>query len=280
MFVSIADALNAARDLASESARLDTELLLAEALGQRREYLLTHPEAFVSEEQLARFHSALQRRESGEPVAYILGRKGFWDFELEVTPAVLIPRPETELIVEQVLELYGEKSREVLTAVDLGTGSGALAIALARANPDWRVIGVDNSQEAIEVAGRNAARLSASVQFSCSNWCDSLLDNSCDLIVANPPYVRGDDEHLQRDGLAFEPGSALVAQEQGMADLKQIIISARRCLKESCWLLLEHGYDQRQAVADQLQAAGYVDIHCQADYAGNDRMSRARWPGQ
>lgn len=279
MSVSIADALSAARDLASESARLDAELLMAEVLGQRREYLLTHPEAILSKEQLASYNSVLQRRASGEPIAYILGRKGFWDFELEVSPAVLIPRPETELIVEQVLELYGKRSNEPLTAVDLGTGSGALAIALARTNPAWRVIGVDNSRAAIEVAARNAKRLSASVHFSCSSWCESLLDHSCDLIVANPPYVRGDDEHLQRDGLPFEPSSALVAQEQGMADLRQIIVSAKRCLKTDCWLLLEHGYDQRQAVADQLQAAGYMDIHCQADYAGNDRMSRARWPG-
>lgn len=278
MSVSIADALSAARDLLSDSARLDAELLLAEALGQRREYLLTHPEQAISDDQLASFNSALKRRESGEPIAYILGRKGFWDFELEVTPAVLIPRPETELIVEQVLELYADRADEQIRAVDLGTGSGALAIALARTNPNWRVIGVDNSSAALEIAVRNSERLSASVQFSCSSWCDSLLDNSCDLIVANPPYVRADDEHLLRDGLPFEPSSALVAREQGMADLNDIIASAGRCLKKGCWLFLEHGYDQRQAVAEMLKAAAYVEIHCQADYAGNDRMTRALWP--
>ena len=280
MSVSIADALADAGDLNSDSSRLDAELLLGHALGQRREYLLSHPEALVPEAAVANFRHLLERRRKGEPIAYLLGVKGFWDFELKVTPAVLIPRPETELIIEQVLELYAGREHDTLSAADLGTGSGAIAIALARCNPGWQVSAIDSSEQALAVACENANALNvANIEFHQGNWCEPLIDGSCELIVANPPYVQDDDEHLEHDGLPFEPRSALVAEEQGMADLREIIASASRCLKSDSWLLLEHGFQQAAAVADLMKSAGYVDIHCQQDYAGNDRMTRGRWPG-
>ena len=279
MSVSIADALASAGELKSDSSRLDIELLLAHALGKRREFLLAHPEENIPEHVFAEFQQLLERRRQGEPIAYILGVKGFWDFDLRVTPAVLIPRPETELIVEQVLELYKGREGDSLTVADLGTGSGALAIALARCNPDWQVLATDISEQALVVARDNACKLDVErIVFRKGRWCEPLLDESCDLIVANPPYVRAGDKHLERDGLPFEPLSALVAEEEGLADLREIIVSAPRCLKRDSWLLLEHGFEQATAVADLMRGAGYVDIHCQRDYAGIDRMTRGRWP--
>lgn len=280
MSVSIADALAGARALNSDSPRLDAELLLAQALGKRREYLLSHPETLIPAEVFEDFQNTLSRRQAGEPIAYILGVKGFWDFELLVTPAVLIPRPESELIIEQALELYRGRENEALIAADLGTGSGALALALARSNPVWQLLAVDSSSQGLEVAQENARRLRIeNVDFRMGHWCDPLADQSCDLIVANPPYICADDEHLQHDGLPFEPRNALVAEEQGMADLREIITAAPRCLKRDSWLLLEHGFEQADSVSKVMKAAGYVDIECQQDYAGKDRMTRARWPG-
>ncbi len=278
MVVSIADALAEASHLDSESARLDAELLLAKALGKRREYLLSYPERSVSDAALLEFRSLIARRANGEPVAYLLGSKGFWDFDLEVTPAVLIPRPETELIVERVLELYAGCSEHALNAADLGTGSGALAIALARCNPTWQLTAVDTSDAALVVAQENARRLGvATIQFSIGHWCRGLTHGYFELIVANPPYVRSDDPHLFQDGLPFEPRSALVAEDNGLADLSEIIEDAPRCLKSNSWLLLEHGFEQAEDVARMLRQRGYVDIHCHRDYAGQERMTEARW---
>jgi len=278
--VSVADAIREGADLPSDSPRLDAELLLAKALQRRREYLLSHPEQLLAQSELQDYRALLERRKAGEPVAYLLGSKGFWDFELAVTPAVLIPRPETELIVEQALALYAGREQEALHAVDLGTGSGALAIALARLNPAWQLTAVDTSAEALQLAQENAQRLQVSnIRFSCSSWCAEITNASCDLIVSNPPYIEEDDEHLQSEGLPFEPQGALVAAEQGLADIRQIVSEAKRCLKQDAWLLIEHGYEQAQAVHALLNENGYVEIHCQQDYAGNDRMSRARWPG-
>lgn len=282
MPVSIASALAGAQQLAavSDSWRLDAELLLADVLGKRREYLVSHGEQELTATSLEQFQQLLARRQQGEPVAYILGRKGFWDFELAVTPAVLIPRPETELLVEAALELAASFSDSTLRMADLGTGSGALAIALARSNPHWQVSAVDASGDALAVARGNAERLDcAGIEFLQGSWCEPLPDSDYAIMVANPPYVAVDDSHLQRDGLAFEPQQALVADQDGLADLAAIITQAPRCLKRDSWLLLEHGFEQRIPVAELLLAAGFVDVGCRQDYAGNDRMSQARWPG-
>ncbi|GAB5501031.1 MAG: peptide chain release factor N(5)-glutamine methyltransferase [Pseudohongiellaceae bacterium] len=283
MAVSIASALaEQAQQLAavSDSGRLDAELLLADVLDKRREYLLSHGEQELDQTTIAQFSQALARRKQGEPIAYILGRKGFWDFELTVTPAVLIPRPETELLVEAALELTAATANQVLNIADLGTGSGALAIALARANPQWQVAAVDSSAEALSVARANARRLGAEhIEFFQGSWCEPLIKREYTIIVANPPYVAGDDSHLMRDGLTFEPHQALVADREGLADLEAIIRQAPHYLKRDSWLLLEHGFQQGAAVAELLRAAGYRDIHCRQDYAGQDRMTQACWPG-
>lgn len=278
----IAAALGAAQQLAkvSDSWRLDAELLLADCLGKGREYLISHSEQELDDATLNRFQQALQRRQQGEPVAYILGRKGFWDFELTVSPAVLIPRPETELLVEASLELTAGLPLSGIRAADLGTGSGALAIALGRARPDWQITAVDSSAEALAVATANARRLgAANIDFVQGSWCTPLPAGEYTLLVANPPYVAADDAHLTRDGLPFEPRQALVAGDQGFADLETIIRQSPRCLKRDSWLLLEHGFSQAAAVRDRLQAQGFVDIRSRRDYAGHERMTQARWPG-
>ncbi len=281
MSVSIAVALAEANTLNSDSPRLDAELLLAKVLQKRREYLLSHAEEILTENALREFNALLARRIEGEPVAYILGSKGFWDFELTVSPAVLIPRPETELIVERTLELFKGREQEPLSAVDLGTGSGALAIAMARCNPGWRVSAVDSSSEALAIAQANARQLGvAHIQFLTGHWCRDLGADGFDLIVANPPYIDELDPHLARDGLPFEPQSALVAKNGGLADIEEIIAAAPDHLKRDSWLLLEHGFDQAAEVAEILRKRGFMDIHCHQDYAGNNRMTEARWQGQ
>lgn len=282
MAVSIAAALAEAQVLSavSDSWRLDAELLLGHVLVRPREWLISHSSDELDSSALDKYRELLKRRQQGEPVAYILGYKGFWDFELLVSPAVLIPRPETELIVETALQLLAGREQEALQIADLGTGSGALAIALARHSPTWQVTASDFSEEALRVAASNAAALAPNNIALCNgSWCQPLAESSYELIVANPPYVEEGDPHLQEDGLPFEPVSALVAADAGLADLREIISGARRCLKANGWLLLEHGYDQQDAVAETLHRAAYVDIQCQRDYAGQARMSQARWPG-
>jgi len=281
MPVTIASALSGAQQLAtvSDSWRLDAELLLANALGKRREYLITHADQQLDATSLARFNDSLARRQQGEPIAYILGHKGFWDFDLSVTPAVLIPRPETELLVEAALEIAQTQTGETIAIADLGTGSGAVAIALARANRDWSVSAVDSSAEALAVASANADQLGAGhIEFLAGSWCEPLAANRYTIMVANPPYVAAGDSHLSRDGLSFEPYQALVAEADGLADLRSIVEQAPRCLKRDSWLLLEHGFQQAGAVAELLASGGFVDIRCRQDYAGNDRMTQARWP--
>jgi release factor glutamine methyltransferase len=221
----------------SDSWRLDAELLLAHALQKPREYLYTWPQHEISGQALQKYQDSVTRRSKGEPLAYIVGSKQFWDFELEVNPSVLIPRPETELLVEQCLHFTGERSLDSLRVADLGTGSGAIAIALARTHAHWRIDAVDISDAALQVAAANAERLgAANINFRKGSWCQGLESNAYDLIVANPPYVASGDGHLQRGGLPFEPAMALVAPQQGLGDLLQIIRQSSGHLKKgSCW---------------------------------------------
>lgn len=275
---TIKQALSQARTKlqASDSARLDAELLLAHALKQAREYLFTWPEREVPAATLTRFDDYCDRRAGGEPVAYITGRQAFWSFELAVSPAVLIPRPETEILVEAALELLdGADSASIL---DLGTGSGAIALALATQNSAWRLTAVDSSAAALAVAEENAAELGISnIEFREASWCDGLQPNHYDLIAANPPYVQAGDPHLSQSSLPFEPIAALVAEQDGLADIASIAAQARHCLRSGGWLLLEHGFQQREAVRSLLIDAGYENIECRQDLAGLDRMSRAQF---
>ncbi|GJM13292.1 MAG: release factor glutamine methyltransferase [Pseudohongiella sp.] len=259
-----------------ESRQLDAQLLLAEAIGQSREYLFTWPEQELTQPQHTLFEDFCRRRNTGEPVAYILGRQAFWDFELRVNPAVLIPRPETELLVETALELLGNTANA--TILDLGTGSGAIALALAANDKRWQLTAVDSSVAALAVAAENARLLQLeNIEFRESSWCDGLPSERFDLIGANPPYVEAGDKHLAEGSLPFEPIGALVAEEAGLADIRAIAEQARRCLKQNAWLLIEHGFEQRQAVEKILVEAGYMNIECLKDIAQLDRLTKAQY---
>jgi len=275
---SVRDALAEAADLQglSDTGRRDSELLLAEVLGLDRAALFAWPERELDTEQQRKYREWLARRARGEPVAYLLGRAGFIDFELEISPEVLIPRPETELLVQLALDTLSECRTPQPRIADLGTGSGAIAIALARGNSRCKVLGTDVCQLALALAKRNAAKLAAcNLRFQNSYWCKALPQDSFDLIVANPPYVARGDPALHPD-CAFEPELALFAGADGLAAIRQIADQAHYCLKPGGWLLLEHGATQREAVARSLTAHGYHSLDCRKDYAGHDRLIRAR----
>ena len=259
----------------SESWKLDAELLLAEAVEQSREYLFTWPDQELTQPQLKKFDDYCGRRLLNEPIAYILGRQAFWDFELIVNSSVLIPRPETELLVETALELL---DNSVTAAVlDLGTGSGAIALALAANNKRWSVTAVDSSESALGVAADNAKLLQFSnIEFVQTSWCDGLPTEHFDLIAANPPYVEAGDKHLSEGSLPFEPIAALVAEENGLADIRAIAKQSRYCLKKNSWLLIEHGFQQKLAVEKILVDTGYANIECVKDLAGLNRLTKAR----
>jgi release factor glutamine methyltransferase len=272
---SIQSLLDSATLPDSPTARLDTELLLAAALGKPRSYLRTWPEHEPSAEQLAAFAALLERRRAGEPVAYILGHQGFWSLDLIVAPHTLIPRPDTELLVETALQLAPATPRRVL---DLGTGTGAIALALASERGGWKVTGVDRIAEAVELAERNRQRLKLSnAEFRLSSWFDALAGERFDLIVSNPPYIAAADRHLAEGDVRFEPMSALVAGADGLDDIRQIIDQAPRHLEVGGWLLLEHGYDQAETVRGLLSAAGFAAVESRRDLGGHERISLGQW---
>ena len=255
----------------SPTPRVDAEQLLLAASGLDRTRLFTDPDKPVSARERRNFERLLARRANGEPVAYLLGRRGFWSLDLMVGPGILIPRPETELLVETVLDrLERDSSPRVL---DLGTGSGAIAIAIAAERPGAEVHAVDRSAEALDTARRNAADCEARVQFHQGPWFEP-LDGACfDVIVSNPPYIASDDPHLNEGDLRFEPAEALVAGPTGLECLTEIIAAAPGHLNPGGFIALEHGYDQAQPVADRLRAAGFRDIQCRQDLQGHERVT-------
>lgn len=258
----------------SDTAQLDAELLLAAALGKPRSYLRTWPEYELSAAQLAHFQAALSRREQGEPVAYILGQQGFWSLDLEVAPHTLIPRPDTELLVETALELLPHNP---IAALDLGTGTGAIALALATERPGWQVTGVDRVPEAVALAERNRTRLKLrNARFSESHWFSAVAGQTFSLIVSNPPYIAAEDKHLAEGDVRFEPASALVAGADGLDDIRLIIEQAPAHLVAGGWLLLEHGFDQAAAVRELLAAQGFTAIDSRRDLGGHERISLGR----
>ncbi|WP_043307162.1 peptide chain release factor N(5)-glutamine methyltransferase [Pseudomonas sp. ML96] len=268
---SLAELLDQATLPDSPTARLDAELLLAAALGKPRSYLRTWPEREPSAEQLAAFAALLERRRSGEPVAYILGHQGFWSLDLEVAPHTLIPRPDTELLVEVALQLAPATPQRVL---DLGTGTGAIALALASERGGWKVTGVDRITEAVELAERNRQRLKLNnAEFRQSSWFDALAGERFGLILSNPPYIAADDRHLGEGDVRFEPMSALVAGADGLDDIRQIVVQAPQHLDAGGWLLLEHGYDQAEAVRALLSATGFAAVESRRDLGGHERIS-------
>ncbi|BBH44319.1 peptide chain release factor N(5)-glutamine methyltransferase [Pseudomonas sp. KU43P] len=258
----------------SPTERLDAELLLAAAIGKTRSYLHTWPERIVSSEDAETFASYLARRRGGEPVAYILGQQGFWKLDLEVAPHTLIPRPDTELLVETALELQPATPARVL---DLGTGTGAIALALASERPAWQVTAVDRVEEAVALAERNRHRLGlGNAQVLASHWFGSLAGQRYDMILSNPPYIAAADPHLVAGDVRFEPSSALVAGVDGLDDLRLIVSQAPQYLLPGGWLLLEHGYDQAPAVRELLAGQGFIEVASRMDLGGHERISLGR----
>lgn len=272
--VTIKDVLaEAARRIQSDSARLDAELLLACALDKDRVYLYTWPEKIPTDEQLGLFHTLLERRIQGEPIAHILGKQEFWSLQLSVNAATLIPRPETECLVEWVLSKIDQPSSAELSLLDLGTGTGAIAIALASELPRSRITAADVSADAVRLAESNRVYHELS-NMSCvqSNWYHALTGRF-HFIVSNPPYIAPEDEHLQQGDLRFEPLSALVSEQNGLADLAVIIGHASQFLEENGWVVVEHGYNQHHAVQDMMHRAQLVNVLTDADYAGIPRIT-------
>lgn len=261
----------------SPTARLDVELLLAAALGKPRSFLHTWPERIVSTEAAQAFAGYLQRRRTGEPVAYILGQQGFWNIDLEVATHTLIPRPETEMLVETALELLpGAIPHRLL---DLGTGTGAIALSLAKDRPQWEVMAVDRVPEAVELAERNRRRLHLdNAQVLHSHWFSAVQGQRFDLILSNPPYIAASDPHLVEGDVRFEPSSALVSGTDGLDDLRLIVSQAPAHLESGGWLLLEHGYDQGPAVRDLLSGHGFEQIQTRRDLGDHERITFGRVP--
>ncbi|MBA2077706.1 protein-(glutamine-N5) methyltransferase, release factor-specific [Rhodanobacter sp. PCA2] len=256
--------------------RADAEALLLHALGQSRGWLFAHADDAVDMEVQTAFEALVARREAGEPVAYLTGRRGFWTLELEVTPATLIPRPETELLVELALERL---TRDAAAGVaDLGTGSGAIALAIASECPQAQVLATDASADALAVARRNAQRLGVgNLRFAQGDWLAPLAGQRFALIVSNPPYIEAADPHLAQGDLRFEPASALASGADGLDDIRRIVAGAPGHLDADGWLLFEHGWNQGAAARALLREAGYVQVFTAQDLEARDRVSGGRW---
>lgn len=255
----------------SESPRRDAEILLGLVTGKPRTFILAFGETMLSDEETQKLETLLARRSQGEPVAHLTGVREFWSLPLYVSPATLIPRPDTECLVEQALARLPAGAGQIL---DLGTGTGAIALALASERPDCHVTALDVVPQAVELARRNAQNLAIrNVTVLQSDWFSALKEERFTLIVSNPPYIDEDDPHLAQGDVRFEPRSALVADEKGLADLRTIIFEARRFLAPQGWLLLEHGWRQGEAVRELFNEAGYHAVETCRDYGGNERLT-------
>ncbi len=258
----------------SDSSRLDCELLLCDVLKKNRAYLYTWPEKELTDEQFFLFKEVFERRKQGEPIAYILGRKEFWSLSFNVNESTLIPRPETELLVESVLTLLHSQIKTATSVLDLGTGTGAIALALASECPDWHLVGVDKQFEAVDLAKENASKMNLhNVHFYQSDWFNALENKTFSVIVSNPPYIDAKDPHLGEGDVRYEPRSALVANEAGLADLSSIIQQSPLYLEAGGWLLLEHGFQQGDAVRALLEKRGFTHVETRLDLAGLPRVS-------
>lgn len=259
----------------SDSPRLDAELLLSHVTGLSRTSFRAWPERTVTAGQAAQFADLVTERVNGKPIAYLLGQQEFWSLPLSVSPSTLIPRPDTECLVEAALSLALPEHSAVL---DLGTGTGAIALALASEQPSWQIMASDRIAEAVELARANSAALNLPITVLQSHWFAQLPDVRFDLLISNPPYIPASDHHLSEGDVRFEPSSALIAGDDGLDDLRLLISEGLNWLNDGGWMLLEHGYDQSEAVRHLCAAAGWHKIETRKDYGGNDRMTLARKP--
>jgi release factor glutamine methyltransferase len=272
---TVAEVMAAARDLGLE--RLDAQLLLAHHLGRDRAWLLAHDGDALTPDVLVRFDADVRRRADGVPLAYLTGQREFHGLQLQVGPAVLDPRPDTETLVDWALELLPSTSEAHPTVVDLGTGSGAVALAIAHRCPAARVTATDLSPDALAVAGANARRLGLAIELAAGPWWSAVAGQRFSMAVSNPPYIAGDDPHLP--ALRHEPLMALTPGGDGLDAIRAIVADAPQALLPGAWLLLEHGWDQAAAVRSLLQAAGFDDVQSRDDLAGHARCSGGRRPG-
>ena len=294
--------LQTSLDLDSSSARIEVQCLLQEVLKVNRAYLLTHPERELNADEAARYSKLFDRRLQGEPIAYLLERREFFGLNFKVSPATLIPRPDTELLVELALQKTpspqpsgGTISQSTKSAsgqvagypvngrgsffrvLDMGTGSGAIALAIAYARPDVEVVAVDASEAALIVAKFNAQALKVhNARLLHSDWFTALADERFDLIVSNPPYIEADDVHLSQGDVRFEPLTALASGSDGLDDIRRISSQAKGHLNNGGWLMLEHGYNQAAHVRDLLQRAGFAEVSSHRDMSGIERVTMGR----
>lgn len=264
-----------AQNIEIEDAMFEAQILLAHSMMQSRAYLMTWPDKIINEDQLKQFTSVIQRRLQNEPIAYIVGKREFWSLELEVNTDTLIPRPETELLVETALRILPPNAK----VADLGTGSGAIALALASERPEWQVTATDIKLATLQVAKANAARLHLSnVHFLQGIWCDALVEKDYDAIISNPPYIAQSEWAAYASGLAFEPRDALVSGDDGLQDIRIISKQALHYLRSAGFLLLEHGFSQGEAVRAILISDGYTNVHSICDLAMLERMTIGMLP--
>ncbi len=255
----------------SDTPRLDTKILLCHVLKKNRSYLYAWPEKQLTDEQYQQFQTLLDHRIQGKPISYLTGNKEFWSLELQVTEDTLIPRPETELLVEQVLARLPLKISTQI--IDLGTGTGAIALAIAKERPHCNIIATDKSLKALQIAKNNAKNLALhNVKFIVSDWFSKDLGMAT-IIVSNPPYIRDDDPHLTQGDVQYEPRSSLISGIDGLTDIRQIIVQSYNHLSNEGWLLLEHGYDQAEQVRDLLTENNYYSIKTYNDLADQPRVT-------
>jgi release factor glutamine methyltransferase len=260
----------------SDSPELDAEILLCLILEKNRGYLRTWPKKQLHAQQRLQFKALLKQRQQGTPIAYITGMREFWSRDFKVSPDVLIPRPDTELLIELSLPLIPKDKSCKL--IDLGTGSGSIAVTLAAERPYAQIIASDISEAALKIAKQNADRHHCrNVRFIQSAWFSEISETAFDLIVSNPPYIAADDPHLHQGDLRFEPPSALVADEHGLKDISSIAEAACKHLKEGGYLLIEHGFEQKSSVQAIFESFDYANIQTHTDLGGNPRVTVGQW---
>ncbi|MEE9355223.1 MAG: peptide chain release factor N(5)-glutamine methyltransferase [Methylococcaceae bacterium] len=260
----------------AENPRLEAEILLTLTINKPRSFLKAWPEKKLSDQQNKYLSSLISKRKLGTPIAYLTGQKEFWSIPLTVNDHVLIPRSETELLIEVALSIIPPKA--TWQVADLGTGSGAIAISLAKERPELNITATDISHIALEVASKNVKKMDiTSIELQLSHWFSNLGQKQFDIILSNPPYIRAGDPHLNQGDLRFEPLSALISGPDGLQDLSQIGHDARQHLAQGGFLIMEHGYDQADSLGQLLQELGYQNLHHHHDLAGNIRAISAQW---